>query len=66
MLQLVLEIGIPLLTFVGGIAVGAHNVVTIDKAIATLDTAEKSAAATLAKITAHKTVAPAVAAKAAA
>lgn len=53
--MLILEfIGTGVLFFVAGAAVGVHNVPTVDKAIAAVKAAEASAAATLAKITAHK------------
>ena len=54
MLQVAIEIVAAIVLFGGGVLVGAHNVVTVDKAIATLDAAEKQAAADLEKITAHK------------
>lgn len=38
-----------------GILIGAHNAVTVDKAISTIEDAEKSAQATLSKIVTHKT-----------
>lgn len=44
-----------LAAFVGGVVIGALNPTTIDKAITTVETAERNAAATLSKITAHKT-----------
>lgn len=47
-------IGVAVVFFVGGAAVGVHNVPTVDKAIAAIKAAEASAAATLASITAHK------------
>lgn len=43
-----------LFLFFGGVFVGADFKPTVDKAIASLQAAEKSAAATLATITAHK------------
>lgn len=49
-----LEAAGAVVVFVVGVAVGAHNAVTVDKAIAVVKQAEASAQATLAKITAHK------------
>lgn len=42
------------LAFAGGVAVGDYFALNINKAIEVLKTAEASASATLAKITAHK------------
>lgn len=53
--QIAFDIAVAILSFGGGLVVGAYNVVTIDKAISTVDAAEKSALAVLAKVTAHKT-----------
>lgn len=47
-------VGVGGLGLVAGALIGVHNVPTVDKAIAAIKAAEGSAAATLAKITAHK------------
>lgn len=54
--QVIFELLAGVVIFVAGVLIGAHNVVPVDKAISTVDSAEQSAAATLAKITAHKAV----------
>lgn len=54
MLTILELIGTGSLAFVAGAVVGVHNTPTVDKAIAAVKAAEASAAATLAKITAHK------------
>jgi len=57
MLQIVLEIFAVIVAFGGGVLVGAHNVITVDDAIKTVNTAEAQAVAVLTKIGAHKAAA---------
>jgi hypothetical protein len=54
MIELLYIAGAAVVAFVVGAGVGAEYSSTVTKAIATLQAAEKSAAATLATITAHK------------
>lgn len=54
MLTIVLDVIATVFVFGVGAVVGATNAPTVDKAIAAVEAAEKSAQATLAKITAHK------------
>jgi hypothetical protein len=54
MLNIIGEALVLVVTFVVGVAVGAHNVVSVDKAIDVVKKAEQSAQATITKITAHK------------
>lgn len=54
MLQILIEVVTAIVLFGGGVLVGAHNAVSVDKAISIVEAAEKTAVANLSKIGAHK------------
>lgn len=54
MIELIIAGVVVVLAFCAGAIIGVNNVPTVDKAIAAIKAYEANAAATLAKITAHK------------